>query len=450
MTLQPRPTLGPAQSYRFPSLTTLQVGNGTVRAIDLPGQPYAALRLVQPSGAVAEPTGRLGAASLTAESLEDGVAGNSSLPPQLERFGAEWYANVTWDSMITGLDAPVKRLESVTSLFAEALRTPALRDSDILRRREQLVERFTLEVSMPNVLAGRAMGRRLFQGRYADPLGGTPAALAELTPDAVREFHTRSVAAAAGTLIVVGDLADVDLQAIGKAVFGDAEPATVPEPRPVPASDSPAPSVLVIDRPDSVQSALVVGQRVAGRAEIDLPSAEGMSDVLGGMFTSRLNNELRERRGCTYGVHSGYDLRRDAGVFQVRSQVDGPTTAASLATIVSEVSWLRAQGVTEAELSTVRESNTVGLPVTYATPGALAGAVVTMVVHQLPEDYVDQQRAGFEALTEESLNTAARELLHPTDMVAVIAGDAEQIAGPLRDIGFGPVEVRQPEELWSD
>src|SRR5699024_1155429 len=100
-------------------------------------------------------------------------------------------------------------------------------------------------------------------------------------------------------------------------------------------------------------------------------------------------------------------------------------------------------------LSAVRESNTVGLPVTYSTARSLAGALVEMVVHDLPEDHIDRLRAGFEGLTADSLVRAAGEYLHPREMVTVIAGDAKRLEGPLRETGAGPITVRTPEELWS-
>lgn len=447
-TLQPRPTLGTPQPYTFPALNRRDVANGSVIAIDLPGQPYAALRLVHPAGALMEPAGHEGVATLVGEALEDGIEGNSSLAPRLERFGAEWYCRVSWDSFVSGVDAPVNRLESATSLFAEALRGPALRSEDIVRRREQLVERFMIDVSRPNVLAGRALGAELFAGRHATPLGGAPNGLSSLDPEAVRAFH-RVALSGAGTLVIVGDLAEVDVDGIGKAVFGDTAAAELQSPTAQSAAQLETPRIIVLNRPDSVQSALVLAQRAPSRRDIDLPSAEGMSDVLGGMFTSRLNGELRERRGSTYGVGAGFDLRRDSGVFQVRSQVEGPTTAASLSTMLTEIAWLRAEGVKESELEAVRESNTVGMPVTYSSARSLAGAAVDMVIHELPETYIDELRAGFDQLTVADLNRAAHELLSPREQVAIVVGDAAAIAEPLRDIGFGPVEVHEPDTLWS-
>lgn len=447
--LQPRPALGEPARYVFPKPTRVKVGSGTVIALDLPGQPYAAVRLVHPAGANIESDEYRGAAMLVSEALEDGVDGNSSLAPALERYGAEWVSRVGWDSFITGVDAPTKRLKDAVALLGEAVRSPALRPDDIVRRRDQLAERFRLENSVASTLAARAVGSQLFTGRYAVPLSGGDVYQQRLTPDLARSFHTDHIAAVTGTLIVVGDLSGVNLEELGAAVFGDAAPApqrhtTAPETAP-----GERPRIIILDRPGSVQSAFVLAHHAPSRTEIDLPRAEGMSDVLGGMFTSRLNLELREKLGYTYGVGSRFDLRRDSGVFLISTQVDAPTTAHSITVTLEQIAQLRQEGVTEKELQAVRESHTVGLPVTYASAGRMAWALIEMVVYDLPEDHVDRLRAGYEQLTVDGLNQAAQEYLHPEDAVVTVVGDAESLRGPLEELGIGPVTVQNPETLWS-
>ncbi|MDA2814934.1 pitrilysin family protein [Nocardiopsis sp. RSe5-2] len=447
--LQPRPDLGDPRPYTFPRHRRLSVGGGEIVALNVPGQKYASIRLVLPNGGAYEPAGRRGVTMLTGEALEDGVHGDNSLAPELEQHGADWVCYATWDSFVAGVDAPTTRIGDATRLFAEAVRTPALRDEDVLRRREQVLEGFWLEASRPSRLAMRAIGGQLFSGRYATPLSGAPVALQDVTPDMVRDFHRSTVAAAAGTLVVVGDLDGVDLEEMGRTVFGGAEPARRPaESAPEPAPHD-LPRVLLVDRPDSVQSAIVLAQRAPSRSAIDLPRADGMSEVLGGMFTSRLNLELRERLGYTYGVGSRFDLRRDSGVFLISTQVDTPTTAPSVTASLEQIRRLQEGGVTGEELEAVRQSNTVGLPVTYSNARSMAHALVEMVVHDLPEDHVDRLRAGFDALTAADLDAAAREYLDPAAMALIVVGDAARLKDPLGEAGFGEVDVRDPENLWN-
>ncbi|WP_150250655.1 M16 family metallopeptidase [Nocardiopsis deserti] len=444
-----RPGLGAVASYTFPKPRRLTVGGGTVVAIDVPGQQLVSLRLVHPHGGAAEPLDAMGVSALTSEVLEDGPDGNSSLAPALERHGAEWVSRVNWDAFITGLDAPAGRLPEAVRLFADAVRRPALAPDDVVRRRDQLLERFWLEAASAGTLAMRSLGGQLFTGRYATPLAGGPVRLADVTPEAVAAFHADSVASVAGTLVVVGDLTGIDLEELGKTVFGDAAAVGATEPTAPAPPPGDLPRVLIVDRPGSVQSALVIAHRAPARSQVDLPRAEGVSEILGGMFTSRLNLELRERLGYTYGAGSRFDLRRDSGVFFMSTQVEADTTAHSVTSSLEQVAKLRESGVTEEELAAVRDSNTVGLPVTYATARAMAGALVDMVVHDLPEDHVDRVRAGYERLTKESLDSAATEYLRPEESVVVVVGDAERLRQPLTDTGIGPVEVRTPDSLWT-
>ncbi|CAL9427531.1 hypothetical protein SUDANB121_01999 [Nocardiopsis dassonvillei] len=445
---QNRPDLGTPASYTFPRPERITVGGGTVVAIDVPGQYLVSVRLVHPYGGAVEPLDAMGVGALTSEVLEDGPDGNSSLAPALERHGAEWVSRINWDGFITGVDVPVGRLGEAVRLFADAVRRPALNTDDIVRRREQLLERFWLEAATASTLAMRSLGGQLFTGRYATPLAGGPVRLADIAPETVASYHADTLASVAGTLVVVGDLSGVDLVELGKTVFGDTAPAparVIDAPAPPPGE---LPRVLIVDRPGSVQSALVIAHRAPSRSQVDLPRAEGIGEVLGGMFTSRLNLELRERLGYTYGAGARFDLRRDSGVFFMSAQVEADTTAHSITSSLEQVAKLREGGVTEEELAAVRDSNTVGLPVTYSTARSMAGALVDMVVHDLPDDHVDTVRAGYERLTKKDLDSAAVEYLRPEEAVVIVVGDAERLRSPLADTGVGPVEVRTPDELW--
>lgn len=385
---------------------------------------------------------------LVSEALEDGVDGNSSLAPALERYGAEWVSRVGWDSFITGVDAPTKRLKDAVALLGEAVRSPALRPDDIVRRRDQLAEgsgwRTRLLPRLPrgpwaasfsrDATRSRSAGRRLPAAAHPGP-----------RPQLPHRPHCR------------GDGDPHRRRRPVRGELGGARRCSLRGccPRPAAAHDcsrdSPrgAPRIIILDRPGSVQSAFVLAHHAPSRTEIDLPRAEGMSDVLGGMFTSRLNLELREKLGYTYGVGSRFDLRRDSGVFLISTQVDAPTTAHSITVTLEQIAQLRQEGVTEKELQAVRESHTVGLPVTYASAGRMAWALIEMVVYDLPEDHVDRLRAGYEQLTVDGLNQAAQEYLHPEDAVVTVVGDAESLRGPLEELGVGPVTVQNPETLWS-
>ncbi|WP_106252201.1 M16 family metallopeptidase [Allonocardiopsis opalescens] len=444
-----RPVLGPPEPYTFPAVRRSSVGAGDVIAVDLPGQAFASVRLVHPAGAFTESEDQYGVAMLTGDALEDGQEGNGSLAPALERHGAEWESWVGWDSFVTGVDVPVNRIVDATRLLADALRSPAFRSDDIVRRRDQIREAFVLECSVPSSLAARAVGSQLFAGRYAVPANGGPKRLDAVDPEMVVDFHRRQLANVAGTLIVVGDLGKVDVEGLARSVFGDTVRAQPPSPAPVRGAEGAQPRIVVLDRPGSVQSALVLAHRAPSRAEADLPAAYGVGDVIGGMFGSRLNLLLREEKGYTYGAGARFDLRRNGGQFTASCQVETRHTADAVASSVAEIVRLREGGVTDDELATVRESRTVGLPVNYSKVWSVANVLIDIEVQGLPDDHIDRLRAGFDALTAEKMLDGAREYLRPDELVAVVVGDAEQVAGPLAEIGLGPVSQVDPDALWS-
>ncbi|HEY3685530.1 MAG TPA: pitrilysin family protein [Streptosporangiaceae bacterium] len=441
--LAPRPPLADATPYHFPAVHRSAVGAGRVVAVDLPGHPLVALRLVHDAGAASEPLDAAGVAQLTAESLRGGEHGDGELVPELERHGAVWNSSASWDSFVTGIDVPVNRLADATELLARTVRHPALRPDDVTRRRDQLVEQLRIEAAWPDALAARMVGGELYTGRFSVPRSGTPDLLAKVTPDVVAAFHAERVATAPGTLVVVGDLGRIDAEALAGDVFSGcaASPAAVGADA-GPAAE-PTPRIVVVDRPGSVQSALMLAHRAPARAAADVPLIYAVSDVLGGMFTSRLSLELRERRGYTYGVNSRFELRRDGGVFATACQVATGDTADAVTVTVAETRRLIADGIDDAELDAVRTHNVSGMPVTYATPQAIAEALVNIVVYDLPDDHVDRMRAGYEALTRDSMREAAAAYLHPDDLVAIVVGDASEVAPGLEAGGLGPVRVRQ-------
>lgn len=442
--LAARPPLADAAPYHFPEVHRSAVGPGHVVAVDLPGHPLVALRLVHDAGAAAEPLDSAGVAQLTAESLRGGEHGDGELVPELERHGAIWNSNASWDSFVTGIDVPVNRLADATALLARTVRHPALRPDDVNRRRDQFVEQLRIEAAWADALAARMVGGQLYSGRFSVPRTGTPEGLARITPDVVAAFHAERVATAPGTLVVVGDLGRIDAEALAGDVFSGCGAGPAPVGADAGPASGPTPRIVVADRPGSVQSALVLAHRAPARGAADVPLIYAVGDVLGGMFTSRLSLELRERRGYTYGVNSRFELRRDGGVFATACQVATGDTADAVSVTVEETKRLIDGGVDDAELEAVRTHNVSGMPVTYATPQAIAEALVNIVVYDLPEDHVDRMRAGYEALTRDAMREAASAYLRPDDLVTIVVGDAEEVVPGLEAAGLGPVTVREP------
>ena len=238
-----------------------------------------------------------------------------------------------------------------------------------------------------------------------------------------------------GVLLVAGDLDRLDLDALGAAAFagtaGDPLPADGPLPVTVPGSRR----VILVDRPGSVQSTLRLGHRAPHRAHPDYVPMSLAATVLGGAFTSRLNHLIREVKGYTYGIRGSYAMTRRSGRFEVAAGVQTAVTAPAIRDTLGEIERTQAEGVTEAELEVARSWRAGQLSVEMQTPGAIAGALSTLVVHGLPDDYYETLRREYLEATVEQVSAAAARHLTADGLTLVVEGDGAVIRDDLAEFG---------------
>jgi zinc protease len=440
-----RPQPAPPRPWRFPAFDRRTVAGGPVIACDVPGRPLAMVLLVVDAGAVSEPAGQEGVSLLLARGLSEGTRSKSAYEFAVagERLGATWRADTDWDSLRCGFEVPAGELPAAAELLAEAVREPGLDDSTLLRVRDERLDELRLELSQPGPRAGAAFVDALFtsDSRYAVRDGGDLATVARLTPDDIRAFHAARFAAGATTLVVVGDLAGTDVDALGRWIFDGWSGESAPVSPPVVTTRTDTRRIVLVDRPGSVQSMLYAGHDAPSRAADDYVPMTTMALSLGGMFSSRLMSRLREDKGYTYGAYGGYDCRRHGGVFVARAAVHTEVTAAALADMIAELRLMHDKGIEEAELDLARRYRSGIFPVNFAGSPAVASGLSDLVIHGFPDDHFDQLRAQIEAVTAEEVTAAARTRLRPDDLVSVVVGDASVVADGLGEIGLGPVEV---------
>jgi predicted Zn-dependent peptidase len=262
--------------------------------------------------------------------------------------------------------------------------------------------------------------------------------VAAVTVEDVLAFHSEWLQRP-GVLLVAGDLDRLDLEALGAAAFagasGDPLPADGPLDVPIPAGRK----VILVDRPGSVQSTLRLGHRAPHRAHPDYVTMSLAATVLGGAFTSRLNHLIREVKGYTYGIRGDFGLSRRFGRFGVSSAVQTAVTAPALVDTVGEITRTRAEGVTEDELAVARSWRAGQLSVDMQTPGSILGALITLVLHGLPDDYHVQLRQQLLDATVEDVSAAAAAHLHPEGLTMVVEGDAAVIRDELTAAGLGEI-----------
>ncbi|MEU5724348.1 pitrilysin family protein [Micromonospora sp. NPDC047738] len=442
-----RPGPGAARPYRFPQVVRRAVAGGQVVAAHLPGQSLAVALLLLDAGAGREPVGKEGLGAVLAKALEEGTAQRDATAYALavEALGTELVTALDWDSFQVSVQVPVDRLNAAVELLAEAVRTPKLDPADVLRVRDDEATALRMDWANPGPRADAVLRGDIFgtDNRWGRPMYGDPDSVAALDVDDVTVFHSEWFIRP-GTLVIAGDLDRIDLDALGATAFAGAGGGPVEKGGPVEVPRHDRRRIILVDRPGSVQSTLRLGHPSPHRAHPDHVPMSLAGTVLGGAFTSRLNHLLREVHGYTYGIRGDFASSRRFGRFAISSGVQTAVTAPALVEAVGEVSRTRSEGVTEDELAVARFWRAGQLSVELQTPRAIASALTTLVVHDLPDDYHARLRESLLAADVEQVSAAATAHLHPDSLTLVVEGDAAIIRDELVATGLGEVVDHTP------
>jgi zinc protease len=441
-----RPSPAPPREYRFPAFTRLALANGVeVLIAPLPRLPVCSVVVVVDAGAEYERAGCEGLARLTARSLIEGAGDLTAieLVERLEGIGATLRANADWDSAHLSMSILSERLPEALPILADVLTRPSFPADELERlRNERLSELLQLR-SEPRGLADETFIRTIYtdESRYSIPLGGREESVRSLSRNDVVDYHRDLYAPTRATIIVAGDVQPERLEDLLAATLGrwnGAGGAAQPRRGDAALSDT---RVHVVPRADAPQSELRIGQVGLPRSHADFFPMVVMNSILGGVFSSRINLNLRERHAYTYSAHSVLHWRRGAGPFVVRTAVESGVTADSVREVMNEIQALRTAVAQEDELSLARDYLVGVFPIRFETTGAIAAALAQLVVHQLPEDYYDRYQASIAAVTTADVLRVARLHLEPERMTVVAVGDLERIRAPLEGSGLGPVEI---------
>ncbi|MEU5783880.1 M16 family metallopeptidase [Micromonospora lupini] len=435
-----RPGPGAARPYRFPPVVRRAAGGGQVVAAHLPGQNLAVALLLLDAGAGRELTGKEGLGGVLAKALEEGTAQRDATAYALaiEALGTELVTGLDWDSFQISVQVPVDRLTAAVQLLAEAVRTPRLDPADVRRVRDDEATALRMDWANPGPRADAALRADLFgaDNRWGRPMYGDPDSVAALDVEDITVFHSEWFLRP-GTLIVAGDLDRIDLDALAGAAFAGTGGGPAERGGPIEVPVRADRRIILVDRPGSVQSTLRLGHPSPHRAHPDHVPMTLAGTVLGGAFTSRLNHLIREVRGYTYGIRGEFASSRRFGRFAVSSGVQTAVTAPALVEAVGEITRTQAGGVTEDELAVARSWRAGQLSVELQSPRAIASALTTLVVHDLPDDYHARLREELLNADVEQVSAAAATHLHPEALTLVIEGDAAVIRNDLEEANLG-------------
>jgi zinc protease len=441
-----RPAPGPPRPYEFPEVHRDRLANG-VRVLVAPMRrlPLVTVLALVDAGASADPFGQEGVASLTARALGEGTAGldGAGVAERLERLGTSFEASADWDSAVARITVTPDRLDAAFGLFAELVRAPTFPEADVARLRDERLADLQLELAEPRGLADRRFAGSLYTptSRYARPAGGADRTVGRLDAAATRAFHARHFGPASTTLIFVGSISPEEARAQAEARFGAWKaPVTTPSPTANTAASS-ARRVVVVEKVDAPQTELRVGHVGVPRAHPEYLAIVVMNAILGGLFSSRINLNLRERNAFTYGASSGFDWRRGPGPFVTSTAVKSEVTDRATEEILREFDAIRETAPSPEEVSLATDYLAGVFPIRYESTAAVAGALAGATVFDLTEDWFRTYRDRVLRVTGADVLAAARVHLDPSRALVLAVGDPDVVTPALERLALGPLSI---------
>jgi predicted Zn-dependent peptidase len=445
------PPLGPQARLMLPAVDKRELANGlAVWLVESSEVPLVQINLVIHSGSGDDPAGEFGLASLTAAMLDEGAGARSALEiaDEMEFLGAELSTASSFDASVVRLNVPARALELALPIMADVVFRPTFPADELERLRQERLTGLLQARDDAAAVATPAFARVVFgnEHRYGTSAIGTTATLTAFTVAQLQAFHAAMYRPSNATLIVVGDIAaGGGLPSIERAFAAwmardQTRRRTLP---PAPQADDV--EVVIVDMPGAEQSQIRIGSVGVARSTPDYFALQVLNTMLGGSFTSRLNQNLREEHGYAYGASSRFDMRLTPGPFTAAAGVQTDKTAESLTEFFNELTAIR-EPIGDDELAKAKNYLALGFPGNFETIGDLAARLEELAVYGLPDQYFNDYTAKIGAVTAADVRRAAEARIPLDTLAVVIAGDLERIGPAVRALELGPVRVISAED----
>lgn len=447
----PRP--GPVAALNPPPVQRRTLSNGLpVWIVEMHKVPVAHVALVVKSGAGADPRGRFGLASFTAEMLDEGAGSRGALEiaDAIDYLGASLSTSSSFDASAIDLHVPVTRLAEALPIMADVTLRPSFPEKELQRVREELLTSLVQAEDDPAAVVQFAFPRLVYgtEHRYGTLSFGTAAAIKAFSATDLRELHARTYVPSQSLLIVTGDVSAAGVLRQLETAFGGWKAGGTAA---VPVAAAPqleARKVYLVDKPGAAQSQIAIGWVGVPRSTPDYFALRVLNTVLGGAFTSRLNQNLRETHGYSYGASSSFDMRASTGPFVASAGVQTDKTAESLIEFFKELEGIR-KPIPADEIEKAKNYLALQLPRTFETTGTVAGSLQQQFVYGLPDDYFRTFTARVQAVTPADVQAAAQKYIHPDKFAVVVVGDRKVVEPAIKALNLGPIAVVSVDEVMK-
>ena len=440
----PRP--GKRRALTLPRGEVFRLANGLTLIHNYkPGLPLVSAALVFKSGSEANPIAKPSLASFTADLLDEGTTTRSSIQiaDETARLGASLSANATADATIVQLFALKKNFAKAADIMADIALRPSFPTAEVERSRASRLGALAQSREDPQAVAATVAAAALygFAHPYGYPNLGSEAAINATSRDDLIAFWQRHYVPNNAALVVSGDITRNELKALAESRFGHWPAGKIDVRIPVGPLTTGA-RLILVDKPGAPQTALRVTTIASERKTPDYAELEVLNAALGGLFTSRLNINLREEKGYTYGVRSGFQYRREPGPFDIRAGVRTDVTAPAVEEIFKELRGLDLRPVTGDELLRARDARLLSLPGAFETSTAITGSLANTFIYDLGADYYRRLPAALRQVDGKAVLNAADKYLKPEKMIVIGVGDKAKIEPELKKLELGPIEYR--------
>lgn len=435
---EPRP-------YHFPHISRTTLPNGLrVLVAENHNAPLVSIRGLVRSGADHDAAHQAGLAAVTADLMDEGAGTRDAirLAEDIGLLGASLGTGADWDASYISLDVLSRNAAPSVEIFGDVTARATLPEDGLERVRAERLNDILQQRNEPGSIAGKRFANLLYgTGAYGNSVIGNADSVSRLQLDDVRRFYEQHFIPNNSSVVISGDIKAKEAIELITSALGNWQRGTEP-PRPTVTPNAiHTTRVFVVDRPQAVQSEIRVGHIGVPRSTEDYFPISVMNAIFGGVFNSRINLNLRERHGYTYGARSQFAFRRQAGPFVVAAPVRNEVTRESVTEMIAELRRIRTGDLEPRELDDTKNYLIGVFPALVQTASDIASRLVDMELYGLPEDYFDKYRENIANVTREDVTRVAEKYLDPDRLLIVIVGNASQIREPLGTLGLPVSEI---------
>lgn len=445
------PKLGPPPSLRLPAIHHFKLSNGLpVVLMEKMQVPLVQINLVLRAGSAMDTAGKVGLAGLTADMLDKGAGSRDALQlaDAIDFLGATFSAQAGTHTSIVSINTPVARVDSALAVLADIALRPVFPEAELARQRKQRLTTLLQWHDEPRAIASVLFNRTLYGDKhpYGRPSLGDEKSLRAFTTADLKRFHNTYFHPNNATLIVVGAVTVPVAQAKLEKAFGDWQTGTLFTATWPGIKQVEKRQIYLVDKPGAAQSEIRIGRIGAPRLTDDYYAITVMNTILGGSFTSRLNQNLREQHGYSYGARSAFSFRPLPGPFLAAAAVQTEVTDKALVEFMKELQRIL-EPVSDDELTRAKNYVALSFPADFQSVGLVAGNLEELVVYDLPDDYFNKYIDRILAVTKEDIQRVAKKYIDPEHVAIIVVGDRKLIERGVRSLNLGALQLLTIEQV---